>query len=97
MTTTPLTFSFNPFAFDDAHQSQETVQATAPIGDARNAVNSFSGGGSQEASGSSAGHGAVSQSELLADLDTEDGEGLSPDDPYADSSSYIGTQLSVFA
>jgi len=83
MATTTLIFPSNPFAATDTSYQ---LQQPARIDDTRNSVASFSPGAAQTQAG--AGIGAADDL-----FDSEDSAG----DPYSESGSYVGTQLSVYA
>ena len=93
MATVVLNFGLNPFALDDLYQVQEPMR----IDDSRNAVDSFSGGSDQQTSyfaQSDHGTGAVDDPPL--DQSISYSSSSSADDPYADSSAYVGTQFSIY-
>jgi hypothetical protein len=94
MATVVLNFGLNPFAQDDHYQVQEPIR----IGDSRNAVNSYRGGSDQQTSyfaQTDSGTGAVDEPPL--DQSISYSSSSSADDPYADTSAYVGTQFSIYA
>jgi hypothetical protein len=90
MGTSSLNFTFNPFAFDDLYQVQQVARVSAPDYSVNLLDNQNSGG----ASGAQTDASSSLASETASVLD---GASLTMSDSEEDTSSYIGTLISVYA